>query len=149
MAGTLYTGTGGCVYSATGGAQGGFYKFSPSLPGPGRILLNGGDIDQGDIVSPAVTLTGDKILYVFGTDWGKSTVTGVVLLGDATEGGTYLTQLISWFQSNRASNKTSPCQLSVPGNKAFNVFVHRLIIGQPVPEINVQPYNLQILMGDD
>lgn len=150
MSGSFFTHTRGCVYaySADGAGGRGFYSFDPGLPRPGEILLNGGDLDDGDIISPVTTLAGDKILYTFGPDWGKSTVSGVVLLGETSNKGAALTDLMGWFRENRPTKRTTPLRLSLPGGQAYNVFVHRLVIGTPDPEIHVQPFTFQVLVVD-
>lgn len=146
MSEKFFTSTRGCVHKYGDGNGRGFYKFEPDIGQPGRILINGGDIDEGDIIMPAVTLSQNKILYTFGPDWGKSTISGVILLGESSEGGALMQTLISWFQTNRAGVKSEPVKLSIPGNKAYSVFVHRLIIGTPDPEYNIQPFGLAILV---
>lgn len=142
----FFTSTRGCVHIFGDGSGRGFYKFEPDIGQPGRIILIGGDIDEGDIIMPAVTLNQNKILYTFGPDWGKSTISGSILLGESSEGGAMMQVLKSWFQTNRAGVKSEPITLSVPGNKAYSVFVHRLIIGTPDPERNIQPFGLAILV---
>jgi len=150
MAEAFFTHTRGCVYTYQVGESGGrgFYSFDPPLPEPGRILLNGGDLDDGDIVSPVVTLDYDKILYTFGPDWGKSTVSGVVLLGEASGQGDVMNGLRNWFTQNRSIKRAEPLRLSGPGQMAFNVFVTRLLTPTPDPEIHVQPFVFQVLVVD-
>lgn len=147
MAEDFFTSPRGCVYTvSTDNAGRGFYSFQPGLPEPGRILLNGGDLDDGDIVSPVCTLAGNKILYTFGSDWGKSSVSGIVLLGESSGGGAPLASLAAWFRNNRVSKKPQPLALSGPGNISWSVFVTRMVLAPPDPEINVQPFAFQILI---
>lgn len=146
MAQSYFTSTRGCVYVAGGVEAKGFYKFTPDIGASGRILIAGGDIDESDIIMPVVTLSQKKILYTFGPDWGKSTISGCVLLGEASEGGALLNTLIDWFHKNRAGKKTQPIQLAIPGKKSYNVFVTRLVIGSPDPTFNIQPFGIQLLI---
>ena len=143
----FFTSTAGCVFSSGGLPNQSFYKFDPDIGGNGRILINGGEVMDGDILMPAVTLAQDKILYTFGPDWGHSSINGVVLLGEYSDGGSILNTLLSWFETNRASKKSTPIQLSIPGKHAYSVFVHRLVIGSPMEAYNIQPFSIQLLVA--
>lgn len=142
----MFAGARGCVYTIGGNGGGGLYKFSPSIGQEGRILITGGNLDSGDVVVPVTTLSSKRILYTFGEDWGRSMVSGLVLLGPVDEGGEVLGSLISWWETNRATKSSQPVKINIPG-KAYDVFVHRLTIGEPDPMFNIQPFSLQLLVA--
>ncbi len=156
MAATFYTSTRGCVYVSEplggGSGGGGFYQFKD---GGGAVFganthafITGSDLNIGDIVSPGVALDRTKVISVFGEDWGTATIGGIVLLGEAADGGRGLAGVIDFFQSNRITAKTEPCQLSLPGHQAYAVYLHRLLIQPPDPEYHIQPFAFSVSVDE-
>lgn len=143
MASTFFTSTRGCIYvqEMPGGGRG-FYELEPGFSAGSNIYINGSDLSIGDIVTPVTTLAREKILYSFGKDWGRSDVSGMVLLGEAADGGANLGELIAFFQSNRVDTLQDSVKLSVPGDKGYEIFLHRLTLGTPDPETHIQPFIL-------
>lgn len=155
MATTFFTSTRGCVYvqePAGGGSGGGFYQLrggSGAAFGEGsKAFITGSDFVIGDIISAGVALDRSKIISVFGEDWGSSTVNGIVLLGQADEGGKALEVVTDFFRANRVSKKKEPCSLSIPGNKAYSVYLHRLLLNGVDAEYHIQPFSISVSVDE-
>ena len=152
MAEAFYTSTRGCVYVVDNGGGRGFYELegdSGRLSG-GDVFINGSDLSVGDIVTPVTTLDRTKILYSFGVDWGRSDISGIILLGEGGDGGKSLQKVINFWNQNRVSNDGKSCRLSVPGNSAaYNIYVHRLTVGIPDPQFHTQPFVLSTVVEEE
>lgn len=128
----LGAGTGKCLYELKGLANGtGTTSF---------ILLTGVELSVRDLVLPVSTTKNFQVLYVFGQDFGNIQVNGEILLG-SDNSTTKVDELIKWFEDNRVGKKTEPSSFSI-GNKAFNVYINGLVLGNPDTALNVQPFAL-------
>lgn len=149
MSSYFFTGTRGCVYTVSeiGGGKG-FYALDELKASD--VLVLGSDLSIGDIASPLTTLNRDRIMYSFGVDWGRAEIQGLVLLGEggAAGEGDSLTALIDFFNKHRLANADKPCSLSIPGDKAFNVWLHRLTIGLPDPQFHTQPFSISATVDE-
>lgn len=156
MATTFFTSTRGCVYVQTppnGAGGGGFYQLKGSNDGvfgsASQAFITGADFSIGDIIAPGVALDRSKIIAVFGDDWGNATVNGIVLLGEAgVGGGSALTGVIEFFQANRVSKQKKPCGLSLPGNQAYAIFLHRLTVSGVDAEYHIQPFAFSVAIDE-
>ncbi len=153
MAEAFFTSTRGCVYVVDSGGGKGFYELRGLLgtvSGLGDYsFITGSDLSVGDIVTPMTTLDRKKILQTFGSDWGRSDISGVLLLGEGgVGGGKNLTDLIDFFERTRVHVSQAPASLSIPGDRAYDVYLHRLTIGTPDPETHQQPFVISTVVAE-
>lgn len=148
MAEVFFTNTRGCVYVVNNGGGEGFYHLRPKVEAA-HVFITGSDLSVGDIVTPVTTLDRKKILQTFGSDWGRSDVSGVILLGEGgTGGGTNLSTLIEYFNTHRVHVSQAPVSLSIPGNKAYFVYLHRMVLGTPDPDTHMQPFVFSTVVAE-
>ena len=134
----------GCVYtfSQSGASPKGFYALQPALTGAdgSPILLTGIAIEEKDIVAAKVTMSGYKVLFSFGPDFGNAVISALVLLGSPDAGaGQGLGAAINYFETNRVSKNQTPITASLPGNVAYMIYLTSLAVGDPDPKYNVLP----------
>ena len=138
--------TRGCVYKFTYSGSGGgpgLFSINPGFPAGNAaspILLDGVDLADQDIVYPVVTVENFKVIYVFGKDYGSANIRGTCLLGSSNASGGSFSRVVQYFEENRISNSKKPIQVSV-GQKAYNVYLVGLVIGQPDPTFNILPFS--------
>lgn len=123
-----------------GSSGGGLYRLSPELRGSQQspIIMNGGDLQVGDITDFVTTLGRGKVAYTFGEAWGNATIRGVVLLGTNPRDGS-MKNVTEYFNSNRMSKSGSPVTYSVPGG-SYNAYLHGLVVAEADPMFNIQAF---------
>lgn len=140
--------TRGCVYKFTysgSGSGAGLFSISPNFPSgdaSSPILIDGIDLTDQDIIFPVVTVENFKVIYTFGSDYGSCRIMGSCLLGAANvagAGGSF-GRVMRYFETNRISKKKAPIMVSMPGSKAYNVYLTGLNVGQPDANFNIQPF---------
>jgi hypothetical protein len=129
------------------GGTKGLYALRPDITSgddQSPVILEGIDLTDQDMVSPVSTVENFKVLYVFGTDYGQVRISGLCLLGavDGANSGQAFGAVIDYFQKNRVSASRKPISISMPGSKAYNVYLTGLAIGQPDAAFNIQPFAL-------
>lgn len=97
---------------------------------------------DSDVVAPVITTEDLKVLYVFGKSFGRVSVQGNILLGQASNPPTKLTAVQTWFQSNRVSTSKKPVNLSI-AKQAYSVFFTGMTLGGSDPEFNTQSFALE------
>lgn len=141
----------GCIYEVPAAARGdGFYKLTPSIPSSADspVFIQGVELQDNDVVSPVVTLENFKVLYRFGEAFGNATVYGDILLGPAAGKATGVTRLIDYFAANRISKKGTPVSISMPGGKAYRIYLNGLVIGRVDPELHIQSFLISAIIAE-
>ena len=144
----------GTVFSfAVGGKSAeGFYALKPPISntdtGNSPVLIDGVELSDVDLVAPMPLLSGFKVLYTFGTDFGNVVIHGRVLLGPTADTAASIGNVINYFNAYRISKSpTQYIQVSIPGSKAYNVFLTGLALGLPDPMYHTQPFALTGLIA--
>lgn len=137
------------VFSRGEGSKTGMYKFSPSIPDTAetKCLIMGVNLALNEIVQPTVTLDDKRTIYIFGSAWTSSTVSGMLLLGDGPS-GSQLDALLQWYDTNRVSKKKAPVTLSMGVNK-MEAFVTGLSLNDANAENNTQTFQITVLTSND
>lgn len=144
MASTNFVKTRGCVVTINKGSGGyeisGFPKGDDSAP----IILTDAIASFKDIVLPVTTLSNNKILYTFGSDFGNVTLNGIIFLGQAGNASGGVGAVKSFYTSNCTGNKSaaSPVQVSLSGQEVISVYIIGLGFGTPNAEYNFIPFSL-------
>ena len=143
----------GCVYQVPGDAGGngpGFYALEPKLTSQGSIiLLQGVEQQLSDIIQPIVTLEDTKLIYTFGSNFQRISIYGEILLGPVGGSGAGASDVVSYFQTNRMSQKQSTIFISTPGSKAIAAYLQSLVVGKVDPQFHIQPFIFTALAADD
>lgn len=132
-----------------GSSSEGFYKISPPIPdgNDSKCLIMGAPLAFQEIVQPTTTLDDKNVLYVFGTAWNELSVSGMLLLGEASTKGALLEKLVSWYESNRVSEKMGPIEVSL-GPAGVEAYVTGLRLGQANPRNNTQQFTILMVTAD-
>ena len=140
----------GAVYTSGSGGGGGWYKLeglsSSSVTTP--ILLQGAQLTDSDQVLPVSALGNVKILYPFGQNFGDVQVTGNVLVGPVAGGGAAFNTVVQFFQNNRVTQRLSPVSLSIPGGKAYKIYIVGLGLSEPDAQYHIQPFLIHGMLAD-
>ena len=141
------------AYSMGSKSSKGFYALKPPISqtdtGNSPVLIDGVELSDVDLVAPMPLLSGFKVLYTFGTDFGNVVIHGKVLLGPTADTAASMGNVIAYFNAYRISNSPPQyIQVSVPGAKAYNVFLTGLAMGLPDPMFHTQPFALTGLIAD-
>lgn len=102
------------------------------------VLLSGLELTARDLILPVNTTTDFQVLYVFGKDFGNAQLNGEILLGSEGQQAK-VNEVISWFESNRVGVRGQPVRFSM-GSKAFMIHIHGMLLGNPDPQFNIQPF---------
>lgn len=131
---------------SSAGGSGGFYEIEgfPSGGSGSKALILGVPLNLQEIVQPSVTLDDKRTLYVFGSAWSDVTVTGILLLGEASTKGALAGQLISWYNSNRVGKLKAPVSVSI-GTSKLSCYVTGLTLGEANGDTNTQIFNVEML----
>lgn len=142
MATTYFTAR-GCVYTVKGKGGGkGWYALEPEIKSAADqpVLLMSVNTLDGDLVSPVSTLDNTRILHSFGAAWGSININGMILLGESGGQPQGVSRVIEWFEANRVSKRKSAVSVSMPGGKAYKMFVTGLGISEADPQFNLQMF---------
>ena len=148
MKGASFFPTRGCVYAIPaddGTSKGGLYRLdgiTDQKSSDSAVLVTGLDMVDSDVVAPVITTEDLKVLYVFGKSFGRVSVQGNILLGQASNPPTKLTAVQTWFQNNRVSASKKPVDLSI-AKQAYSVFITGMTLGGSDPEFNNQTFALE------
>lgn len=131
----------GIAYLIGNGGSSSSFALSPPLRGnsDSPILLQSFRIFDKIIELPITTLDGAKILYIFGKAWGDISVGGLALLGEGGTGSA-LAEIINFWNAHNSWKKNSHIKMSIPGSKAFNLYLTSLTIGDPNAEFQFFPF---------
>lgn len=141
---TSFVKTRGCVVTMNDGVGGyeisGFPKGTAAAP----ILLTDAMTNFKDIILPVTTLSNNKIIYTFGSDFGNVTLNGIVFLGQADTVTNGVAQVKEFYDSKSAGNKKSatPVSVSLSGQDVISVYIIGLGFGKPNPVFNYIPFSL-------
>jgi len=135
--------------AGAGGRSSGFYSLDPPIPeaAGSRALILGIPLNFQEIVQPTVTLDDKRTLYVFGTAWNSVSVSGLLLLGDASTRGAQLTSLVTWYNANRVSVKKGPVKVSL-GTTGIEAYVIGLGLSDANPKVNTQSFTINLLTAE-
>lgn len=125
----------------------GFYKLDPDIVvnGDGKCLILGIPLALQEIVQPTVTLDDKRTLYVFGSAWNESSVTGMLLLGKNSGGGGALQDLLSWYETHRVSKSADSVRLSM-GTGGVDAYVTGLRLEAADEKFNTQMFSLTLIL---
>lgn len=128
------------------------YALSPKITSGSKespILIDGVDLVDRDIIYPVTTVENLKVIYTFGTDYGEVTINGTCLLGSAAVagGGGSFSSVKAYFETNRISRTRRPIKVSLPGTRAYNVYLRDFGVGMPDPQFNIQPFSFRGLLA--
>lgn len=148
-----FCGSGHVFKSSKGGT--GKYLLVEGMPrklggSAGYVLLRGIEPVKSDAVATQACLGGEKIIYNMGTAFGRVSITGAVLLGDAKQmSDSALSGLEAWFNKVRVSSSKRPVNVSVGklggGSK---VFLISMSIGSPDPTLCIQPFAIEGVVAE-
>lgn len=138
----------GCVHYVRRDNSENFYAINPPLKGSEKspIIIDGAETVNKDSVFAVSTLDDKQFLYTFGKDFGDYVISGRILLGESTNGSEGMRPLVTWFKTNRLTNRTRPIYLAEPGGKAVAVAITQLAIGRPDPQFNIQVFSIRGLL---
>lgn len=102
------------IVSNEGGGRG-WFQFDPDIAvgTEAKVIYQSVPTNYTEIVQPTVTLDDSKFMVVFGSAWTTGQVDALVLLGDATQGGGAIAQVVDWYLENRVSVKREPLSFSM------------------------------------
>lgn len=127
----------------------GFYDIFPRIPeSSGSLaLILGIPLDFQEIFQPSTTLDDKRVLHLFGTAWNELSLAGMLLLGDYTTRGEQLSELISWYNENRVSQRLKPIAVSL-GTAGIDAYVVGLSLSQANPVNNTQMFSVRLVTAD-
>lgn len=73
------------------------------------------DFEENDVTLPIVALDDQRILYSFGRNFGKATISGLIYLFGCNKQTDILQKLYQSFNQKRTASSSSPSNLSLPG----------------------------------
>jgi hypothetical protein len=123
----------GCTYKIETNAAVDVGGVAMSNPPP--LLLQGLGVEEAEILQKSVTLSGTRLLYAFGSDFGTLAVHGLLV---APLGHT-VNDLIAWYDSVKLSNATGGV-INVSDAKSgggLRMIVTGLKLGNPDPEFGI------------
>lgn len=137
------------MFDDVGNNSGGFYAIEPEIPSisGAKALIMGVPLALQEIVQPQTTLDDKRLLYLFGTAWTEMSVTGLLLLGEQDTMGAQLSQLLSWYNTNRVSVKKGPISVSL-GTSGLDAFVIGLRLAEANPRNNSQAFSIMLVTAD-
>lgn len=73
------------------------------------------DFEDSDVILPIVALDDKRVLYSFGKNFGKATISGLIYLFNCRAGSLIAQRLYEAFNKVRSSAKSTPSNLSIVG----------------------------------
>lgn len=137
----------GAVYviksSDGGNDKYGGYAMEPSLPSSQYpTLIVNASIMENDLVMPAASLSNNKVIYTFGSDFGNVQVHGTVFLGPVGKSSSGLKGIVQYFQNNSVVRKKGAVSITMPGGVSFRFYLTGLTIAQANPANNTHDFVL-------
>jgi hypothetical protein len=111
------------------------------------LLINDVNYNPLELIAPKVAIDGSKRIYTFGADFGNVTVNGEVLLGNSCSNQYAVNQILSFYSSNRVSEKQGSINVNI-GNSAIKMFLTGMSIGQANAEFNLLSFGLTGLVAE-
>lgn len=134
-----------------GGSKTGMYQLQPAIPetSGSKCLIVGINLGLSEITQPTVTLDDKRTIYVFGSSWTNTTITGLLLLGESgSSSSAQLEALLSWYKTHRVSKYKAPIELSM-GNAKMSAFVVGLNLMDADAKTNTQGFQITALTSTD
>jgi len=139
----IFAGCRGAVYTPLNAGGGGWYKLDGLTSTPtSPVLIQGAQLTDSDLVLPVTALGNIKILYAFGQRFGDVQIIGNVLAGPVAGDGAVFNVVYQFFQDHRVTKLKDSVKLSIPGGKAYKIYIVGLGLAEPDPQYHVQPFLL-------
>jgi hypothetical protein len=134
-----------------GGSKTGMYQMTPNIPeaAGAKCLIMGINLGLTEITQPTVTLDDKRTIYVFGSSWTNTTISGLLLLGESgSSSSSQLDALLAWYKTHRVSKYLAPIDLSM-GNSKLAAFVVGLNLMEADSKTNTQGFQITALTSTD
>lgn len=142
MSTTLFSAR-GCYYKINQSGNGAeFWKLSPNIVSGCPILIQDASISEEDLVPKTVCFNGVRVATTFGKNFGRVSLSGIALLGEVTNTGSFGADLKEWFNANRIYATGKPIMVSSKLTGAHSFLLEVYSLDAPNIEFNTQGFTI-------
>ena len=142
MSTTLFSAR-GCYYKIDlYGSGDEFWKLNPNIESRCPILIQDANIMEEEKKKKTVCFNGIRVATTFSKNFGGVSLSGIALLGEVTNTGSFGADLKAWFDANRVYTTGKPIMVSSKLTGAHSFLLESYSLNSPNIEFNTQGFTI-------